>query len=95
MLEALLISGVVVFWLAAVLAVTWFSLEWFDGLGAFVGLALAGLIFVTPIIYLSRAADAEGPCVQYETQMHYNAATKTMMPARVCVLRGEWIEEGE
>ena len=33
-----------------------------------------------------------GPCVQYETQMHYNAATKTTMPARVCVLRGEWVE---
>lgn len=34
----------------------------------------------------------KGPCVKYETQMHCNAATKTMMPARVCVLRGEWVE---
>lgn len=34
----------------------------------------------------------KGPCVKYETQMHYNAAVKMMMPARVCVQRGEWVE---
>ena len=34
----------------------------------------------------------KGPCVKYETQMHYNPAVKTMMPARVCVQRGEWVE---
>jgi hypothetical protein len=38
---------------------------------------------------------SSGPCVQWETQMHYNSATKSMMPARVCVNRGEWIKEGE
>ena len=27
---------------------------------------------------------------QYETQLYYNAATKTMMPAKVCAIRGEW-----
>ena len=32
----------------------------------------------------------ENPCVQYETQLQYNPATKTMMPMRVCVMRGEW-----
>ena len=37
--------------------------------------------------------DEKGPCHQYETQLMYNAATKTMMPSRVCVLRGEWVEE--
>jgi hypothetical protein len=36
---------------------------------------------------------AKGPCVQYETQMHFNPATKTMMPAKVCVNRGEWVNE--
>ena len=35
----------------------------------------------------------KGPCHQYETRLMYNAATKTMMPSRVCVLRGEWVEE--
>ena len=37
--------------------------------------------------------DEKGPCHQYETRWMYNAATKTMMPSRVCVLRGEWVEE--
>lgn len=41
-----------------------------------------------------QSEEEKGPCVQYETQLHFNAATKTMMPARVCILRGEWIEEG-
>lgn len=34
-----------------------------------------------------------GPCFKWETQLMFNAATKTMMPARVCVLRGEWVEQ--
>lgn len=33
------------------------------------------------------------PCAAYETRMTYNAATKTPMPMRVCVERGEWITE--
>ena len=32
------------------------------------------------------------PCVAYESRMTYNAATKTMMPLRVCIERGEWVE---
>jgi high-affinity Fe2+/Pb2+ permease len=35
-------------------------------------------------------AELRNPCVQYESRMTYNAATKTMMPLRVCVERGEW-----
>jgi len=33
-----------------------------------------------------------GPCLAYETHTHFNAATKTMMPMRVCVERGEWVK---
>lgn len=44
------------------------------------------------LAYTIDKADKKGPCVSYETQMHYNAATKTMMPARVCTLRGEWVK---
>lgn len=52
-------------------------------------------IFVTiaPILYPADSEENKGPCAQYETQMHYNAATKATMPARVCVNRGEWINE--
>lgn len=59
--------------------------------------ALAGIsalfILIAPMIYAAQNDAEKGPCVQYETQMHYNAATKSMMPAKVCVLRGEWTEE--
>lgn len=44
------------------------------------------------LFYGISKENSKGPCVQYETQMHFNAATKTVMPARVCVLRGEWVE---
>lgn len=37
--------------------------------------------------------EKDHPCVQYETRMQYNAATKMMQPMQVCVLRGEWVEE--
>lgn len=36
--------------------------------------------------------EAEHPCISYETRMTYNAATKTMMPLRVCTERGEWVK---
>jgi hypothetical protein len=36
----------------------------------------------------------DNPCVAYESRLTYNAATKTMMPMRVCVERGEWVEVG-
>ena len=43
---------------------------------------------------ISWAVDQEArhPCVEYESRMTYNAATKTMMPMRVCIERGEWVE---
>ena len=44
------------------------------------------------ICYAVVESNNKGPCVKYETQMHYNSAVKTMMPARVCVQRGEWVE---
>ena len=36
--------------------------------------------------------EARNPCVEYEARMTYNAATKTMMPMRVCIERGEWVK---
>ena len=37
--------------------------------------------------------ERDNPCVAYESRLTYNAATKTMMPMRVCVERGEWVTE--
>ena len=38
-------------------------------------------------------SDQEFPCVKYETTMQYNGATKTVMPMRYCVERGEWVQD--
>jgi MFS family permease len=46
------------------------------------------------VMYLSEAEESQGPCAKYETQWSYNAATKSSMPYRVCVERGEWINNG-
>jgi hypothetical protein len=35
----------------------------------------------------------KGPCFEYETGVRYNPATKTMMPYRKCVDRGEWVTQ--
>lgn len=56
-------------------------------------LGWAGLL--TLIVMACMQDEQKGPCVSYETQIHWNAATKTMMPARICVQRGEWIKPGE
>jgi len=58
---------------------------------AFSVFALAGIL----AWFISSYADYEKqyPCTLYETRMHYNAATKTPMPMRVCVERGEWVDE--
>jgi MFS family permease len=46
------------------------------------------------VMYLSDQEESQGPCVKYETQWSYNAATKSNMPYRVCVERGEWVNNG-
>lgn len=43
------------------------------------------------MIAASAKEEQKGPCLRYETSMYWNAATKTMMPARVCVERAEWV----
>lgn len=50
-------------------------------------------IFLTMAIvaYVSDN-EREWPCVQYEQRMIYNPSLKMLMPARVCVERGEWVE---
>jgi hypothetical protein len=56
-----------------------------------------GVAVVMLALALNAAAkhEREHPCVAYESRLTYNAATKTMMPMRVCVERGEWVTEGD
>ena len=62
-----------------------------------VRLVCGGVCFLGAAWALSQSVeqDSTQPCAQYETRSQYNAATKTMMPMRVCVLRGEWVTEQE
>ena len=46
------------------------------------------------VMYSDAQQESKGPCIKYETQWSYNAATKSNMPYRVCVERGEWINNG-
>ena len=59
--------------------------------------AVSVLILITvlaSVMYLDAQEESKGPCAKYETQWSYNAATKSNMPYRVCVERGEWINNG-
>lgn len=54
-------------------------------------------MFVLVSVFFALAAkgikEDNRPCVRYETSMQFNAATKTMMPARYCAQYGEWVHD--
>ena len=58
-----------------------------------IGAIVLTTLILGVVLHIAFKADEKGPCHKYETQMMYNSATKTMMPSRVCVLRGEWVKE--
>ena len=79
---------------AAAGALLWLSVKASEG-SVLAGSAAVVLVIVVLGVAINSAIkeDEKGSCHQYETRLMYNAATKTMMPSRVCVLRGEWVEE--
>jgi hypothetical protein len=89
----------IAFWILMV--IVWFvaggkSIDRFTSEGATDLMAwVLGAIWVLGLAWgISLAAEQEtnNPCVEYEARMTYNAATKTTMPLRVCIERGEWVE---
>lgn len=64
-----------------------------DSWGEFTAGALltAGLLTFT-LWFVDSVDKNSPPCAQYETQIMYNAATKTMTPARFCAVEGEWVK---
>lgn len=60
-------------------------------------IALCFLIFLIMGLTINYYLKTEpiGPCHEYKTEVMYNVATKTYMSSRVCVLRGEWVDDGE
>lgn len=72
----------------------WLTVKAVDGSRLAGASAIGLLIIVLGVVINALIKENEkGPCHQYETRLMYNAATKTMMPSRVCVLRGEWVEQ--
>ncbi len=65
-----------------------------EGLLYIIGAVVMSVITVAVIIGAASEEEKQGPCVKYETQWSYNAATKTTMPYRVCAERGEWVNNG-
>ena len=56
----------------------------------FVGGALLFTALVFTIWGIDQVTENSPPCLQYKTQLMYNAATKTMLPAQFCVNQGVW-----
>ena len=65
-----------------------------EGLLYLIGAVVMTVLTVAVIIGAVSEEEKQGPCVKYETQLSYNASTKTTMPYRVCVERGEWVNNG-
>jgi hypothetical protein len=85
---------VILWFIAAGKSVIWFAE---NGLGDLRAWVHGGVAVVMLALVINGLAEYERdhPCVEYESRLTYNAATKTMMPMRVCVLRGEWVTEGD
>ena len=87
----LLLGAAFVAWVAMAIFVVNLLLDG-DNFWSFAPAAIFFAVSVAGVLYLADQHENKAPCVQYEQRMMYNAATKTMMPARVCVERGEWVE---
>ena len=74
----------------------WLIAKTMDGsIQAMLGAIVLTTVILGVVLHISFKESEKGPCHKYETQMMYNTATKTVMPYRVCVLRGEWVKESK
>lgn len=90
MLSAMIFLAGAITWCALLCVAIWGFLE--EGSGSPTAWVASAVWFVYTSWIIAGAAEYERtrPCVAYESRMTYNAATKTMVPMRVCVERGEW-----
>lgn len=89
MFEAFLITLIIVAWFVVLGLLLWHA---YDNKIVMVGVVFWCAMAVFFLLYAGIEASEEGPCVEWQTQMMYNAATKMMQPAKFCVQRGEWGE---
>lgn len=92
MIEAMIFLGLILAWFAAAMGTAWYCLE-YNQLSLKIIFIVATFLFSAWLLSLVIDAENKNPCLEYETTMMYNAATKTMMPVRSCKKRGEWAEE--
>ena len=90
MVEIMAVILLVIVWFVA----TGKSMDRFVNYGA---TDLTAWVFAWIVVWMSAWVinamleyERDNPCVLYESRLTLNAATKTMMPMRVCVERGEW-----
>ena len=90
MFEAFLITLIVVGYFVVFFFLLSQSL--YDNKIAMVGFVCWCGLGVFFLLYAGMEESKQGPCVEWQTQIMYNAATKMMQPAKFCVQRGEWEE---
>ena len=90
MFEAFLMTLIVVGWCVVSGFLLWRLLDGskLSAIGV-VAWCAASVFFV---LYAGMEESKRGPCVEWQTQMMYNAAAKMMQPAKFCAQRGEWEE---
>ena len=92
MIEAIMILGLMTIWFSAVGGTIIYCLEG-NQLSLKVVFSVATFLFSAGLLSLVIETENKNPCLEYETTMMFNAATKTMMPIRSCKKRGEWVKE--
>lgn len=92
MIEAIIILGLIPIWFSALVFTILYCIEG-KQFTLKVVFGILCFLFTAWLIPLMYEAENKNPCLEYETTMMYNVATKTMMPIRSCKKRGEWVEE--
>lgn len=92
MFEAFVITLIIVGWAVILAFLLWYS---YDNKIALVGVVFWCTIAVFFAVYMGMEESkrvTHAPCIEWQTQMMCNAATKMMQPVKFCVQRGEWEE---
>ena len=90
MFEAFLITLIVVGYFVVFFFLLTQSL--YDNKIAMIGFVFWCAMGVFSLLYAGMEESKRGTCLERQTQIMYNAATKMMQPAKFCVQRGEWEE---
>lgn len=92
MSKAIIIIGLIIACLGSVISTTWY---WLEGRRISLKIIFSVATFLFSVCLLSLVikikAESESSCLEYETTMVFDAATKTIMPVRSCKKYVEWV----